>query len=118
MGSSMVSSKEVTWGPAGSSRELVPSLSDLARRLPTGSSDCREKVRLDLGLVLPSQPQAACLIPGLLVVFSHVNRFVVLKFAARGPGASCYLLSCLERSEWSFNQKEVKSDVIGGLFAY
>ena len=83
MGSPRESPREVTWGPAGSSRELVPSMPDPAHRLPTCSSDCREKARLDLGSVLPSQPQAAHLTPGLLIFLSRMNRFAAPNFVTQ-----------------------------------
>lgn len=77
-------SREVTWGLAGSSRELAHSMPDLAHRLSICSSDYREEVRPDLGLVLPSLPQAAHLAPGLLIFPSHRDGFARLQSAALG----------------------------------
>lgn len=83
MGSSWVSSREVTWGPAGSFREPVPSMPQLTHRLPTCSSDGRAKGRRDLGSGSPAQLQAAHLSPGLLIFLSCTNGFAILKFAAQ-----------------------------------
>lgn len=71
----------MTWDPVGSSRKPVPITPDLAHRLPTCSSDCRGKARPDLGSVLPSRQHLS--LPELLIFLSHMNRFVVLKFAAQ-----------------------------------
>lgn len=91
MGSHRESSREVTWGPAGSRRELVASRPDLVHGLPTCSSGCREKARLDLGWMLPSSPRPTHLTRGLLIFLSYVGRVAALRFAAQGGQVDLFI---------------------------
>lgn len=110
-GSFRVSSGEVTWGPAGRSRKLVPSMPDLAHRLPTCSSDCRGKARLDLGSVLPSWPRAAHLTSRVACLPEPFEQIRSTEVCSTGrPGGSGYLIPGLQGSEGSCEQKEAKAD--------
>lgn len=84
MGSHRESSREVTWGPTGSRGELVASRPDLLHRLPTCSSGCREKARLDLGWMLSSSPRPTHPTQGLLIFLNCESRAAALGFSAQG----------------------------------